>query len=117
MEMTNVKRLLGELSAAHGVLGCGIVSRDGRPIDMYLSHGLSSETIAIMSATVFGAAITLQSEAAKEKPSNIIINTNSCLTKIYECGMRALVMVIVEREHDEHGVMEIVGALNREFSS
>ena len=115
--MTEVNELLNELSSTEGVLGCGIVSRDGRPIDLRLSSGLSSETISIMCATVYGAAITLQSEAMKEMPQNVVISTGDNTTRIYGCGSRALVLAILAPQYDDARVKDIVGALNREFSS
>lgn len=115
--MTEVKELLSELSSTEGVLGCGIISRDGRPIDLRLSGGLNSETISIMCATVFGAAITLQSEAMKEMPRNVVISTGDNTTRIYECGGRALVLAILAQQHDDTRVRDVVEALNREFRS
>lgn len=54
--VSRVDALLGELSAAPGVLGAALVSRDGLCVRSAGRTELSRETFSAMSATVMGAA-------------------------------------------------------------
>jgi len=115
--MIEVKKLMDELSTVVGVLGSGIVSKDGRAVEMRFPGDIRTETISIMAATVFGAAGTLHSEAKRKTPSNIAIRGDECETIIFQCGKRALVIIIACPECDLAKVHDIVLRLGQEFAS
>ncbi|MDO9538134.1 MAG: roadblock/LC7 domain-containing protein, partial [Thermoplasmata archaeon] len=69
--MTEIANILEELKGIEGVLGCGIVTKDGRPVEMRLPPNMNHETVAIMCATVFGGSTTLHTEAGKSNPTSI----------------------------------------------
>jgi predicted regulator of Ras-like GTPase activity (Roadblock/LC7/MglB family) len=114
--MTEVKTLMDELSSVEGVLGAGVISKDGKAVEMRMPDMLSHETISIMAATVYGAACTLHSEAKKNRPRRITIRTDDCLTHIYDIGKRTLVTVITCEGFDTDAVDPIVTNLCKEFA-
>ena len=113
--MTEVRKLMNELNALGGVIGSGIVSRDGRAVDMRFPGNYNLETISIMVATAFGAASTLHSEAGKNEPSHISIRSDECETLIFECGKRALIIITCQG-CDMARVRDIVLRLGQEFA-
>jgi predicted regulator of Ras-like GTPase activity (Roadblock/LC7/MglB family) len=113
--MNMVGKLLDELKGTTGVLGCGIVTRDGRPVEMRLPERMNQETIAIMCATVFGGSTTLHTEAGKSTPTSIKTKTDGYRTEIFQCGRRSLAIVMEEEISDKEHIREIVVKLGTEF--
>ena len=108
---------MDDLNSVKGVMGSGIVSKDGRPVEMRLPKALSQETISIMAATVYGAACTLHSEANKTTPGCISIKTEDCETHIYDIGKRTLATVMTSQGFDLSEVRPIIEKLSQEFNS
>ena len=113
--MNEIAKLLDQLSATKGVLGCGIVTKDGRPVEMRLPDKMNKETIAIMCATVFGGSTTLHTEAGKATPTSIKTKTDGYRTAIYQCGRRSLAIVMLEENPDKEQIKELVYKLGTEF--
>jgi len=113
--MTEVRNILDQLKATEGVIGCGIVSKDGRPVEMRLPANMNVETIAIMAATVFGGSMTLNTEAGKNNPNIIKIKTEGFKTTIYQCGRRSLAVVMMEESSDAEKIMDYINQLGDEF--
>jgi len=113
--MTEVRKILDQLNALEGIIGCGIVSKDGRPVEMRLPSSMNVETIAIMAATVFGGSMTLNTEAGKQNPRAIKIKTEGFKTAIYQCGRRSLAIVMMDEKSDYEKVLELVEQLGNEF--
>ena len=113
--MTDVRKLMDDLNSLDGVTGSGIVSRDGRAVDMRFPAEFNTETIAIMVATVFGAAGTLQTEAGERTPGHISISGEDGETLIFECGKRALIIIACQ-ECDMARVQDMVLKLGQEFA-
>jgi predicted regulator of Ras-like GTPase activity (Roadblock/LC7/MglB family) len=115
--MNEISRILDQLSETKGVLGCGVVTKDGRPVEMRLPDGMNKETIAIMCATVFGGSTTLHTEAGKAVPTSIKTKTDGYKTAIFQCGRRSLAIVMLEENPDDTRVKELVKKLGTEFGS
>lgn len=115
--MIDIKTLMDELNAVQGVMGSGIVSKDGRPVEMRLPKALSQDTICIMAATVYGAACTLHSEANKNIPRCISIKTEDYETHIYDIGKRALATVMTCEGFNLAEVKPFIDRISQEFSS
>ena len=113
--MTEVRKILDQLKALEGIIGCGIVSKDGRLVEMRLPSNMNVETIAIMAATVFGGSMTLNTEAGKQNPRTINIRSEGFKTAICQCGRRSLAIVMMEEKSDYDKVMEYIGQLESEF--
>ncbi len=113
--MSMIEKLLDELNGTKGVLGCGIVTRDGRPVEMRLPEKMNKETIAIMAATVFGGSTTLHTEAGKATPTSIKTKTDGYRTEIYQCGRRSLAIVMQDEQADKSQIKDIVHKLGSEF--
>jgi predicted regulator of Ras-like GTPase activity (Roadblock/LC7/MglB family) len=113
--MSMIVELLDELKSAKGVLGCGIVTRDGRPVEMRLPEKMNSETIAIMCATVFGGSMTLHTEAGKSTPTSIKTDADGYCTEIFQCGRRSLAIIMHDTGSDQKQIMDIVHKLGSEF--
>jgi len=113
--MIEIKKLMDEMNSVQGVMGSGVVSKDGRPVEMRLPQELSQETISIMAATVYGAACTLHSEAKKTLPGSISIKTNGCETHIYDVGKRTLAAVMTCEGFDTAQLRPYIDRLSAEF--
>ena len=113
--MTEVRKILDQLNTTEGVIGCGIVSKDGRPVEMRLPPNMNVETIAIMAATVFGGSMTLNTEAGKQNPRTIKINTDDFKTTICQCGRRSLAIVMMDDNTDKEKVNDYLDQLGNEF--
>lgn len=115
--MNEINKILDQLRETKGVLGCGVVTKDGRPVEMRLPDGMNKETIAIMCATVFGGSTTLHTEAGKAVPTSIKTKTDGYKTAIFQCGRRSLAIVMLEENPDDTQVKELVKKLGTEFGS
>ncbi len=115
--MTEVRKILDQLKTTNGVMGCGIVSKDGRPVEMRLPPNMNSETIAIMAATVFGGSMTLNTEAGKASPRIIKINSEGFKTTITQCGRRSLAVIMMNDNTDLEAVNGHLNKLSIEFGS
>ncbi|MDD4308007.1 MAG: roadblock/LC7 domain-containing protein [Thermoplasmata archaeon] len=115
--MNEIGKLLDQLSRTKGVLGCGIVTKDGRPVEMRLPEKINKETIAIMCATVFGGSTTLHTEAGKATPTSIKTKAVGYTTAIYQCGRRSLAIVMLEDDPDKEQIKDIVQKLGTEFGA
>jgi len=113
--MSEIVKLIDQLSKTKGVLGCGIVSKDGRPVEMRLPENMNRETIAIMCATVFGGSTTLHTEAGKATPTSINTKAIGYTTAIYQCGRRSLAIVMLEDDPDKDQINDIIKKLGTEF--
>jgi predicted regulator of Ras-like GTPase activity (Roadblock/LC7/MglB family) len=115
--MNEINSILDKLKSTRGVLGCGVVSKDGRPVEMRLPEQINIETFAIMCATVFGGSTTLHTEAGKPVPTSIKTKTAGYRTAIYQCGRRSLAVVMLEENPDDVQVKELVKQLGTVFTS
>ncbi|MFO7618659.1 MAG: roadblock/LC7 domain-containing protein [Thermoplasmata archaeon] len=113
--MNEIGKLLDQLNDTEGVLGCGIVTRDGRPVEMRLPDKMNQETIAIMCATVFGGSTTLHTEAGKSVPTSIKTKAEGYRTEIFQCGRRSLAIIMHDEQSDKAQIKEIVQKLGTEF--
>lgn len=115
--MTEVRKIMDQLKATEDIIGCGIVSKDGRPVEMRLPPNMNLETISIMAATVFGGSLTLNTEAGKQSPQTIKIKGEGFNTTIYQCGRRSLVIVMMDENSDNEKVKEYIDQLGNEFGA
>ena len=115
--MTEVRKLLEDVMAVFGILGCGVVSRDGRAVEVILPKNAKSETFSIMAATVFGASVTLHTDAGAPQPTEVIIKAGKIETSISECGKRALVFIIRGDDYDSAKVEEKLKAIRTLFTA
>lgn len=113
--MIEVRKILDQLKSTQGVIGCGIVSKEGRPVEMRLPPNMNVDTIAIMAATVFGGSMTLNTEAGKNKPQTIKIKSEGFNTTIYQCGRRSLAIVMADEESDHEKMSGFINQLENEF--
>ena len=115
--MPEIAKLMDQLKDVKGVLGCGIVTRDGRPVEMRLPEKMNQETIAIMCATVFGGSTTLHTEAGKSTPTKIKTRTEGYRTEIFQCGRRSLAIIMQEDGSDKKQIQDILQMLGTAFGT
>ncbi len=113
--MTEVRMILDQLKATPGIIGCGIVSKDGRPVEMRLPPDMNVETIAIMAATIFGGSMTMSTEAGKKNHITIKVKSEGFNTTISQCGRRSLTIVMMKEVSDYEKVKDYIGQLENEF--
>ena len=102
--MIEVRKILDQLKSTEGVIGCGVVSKDGRPVELRTPDKMNSQTVAIMAATVYGGSMTLSTEAGKSIPKNIRIDGEDFKTIIRQCGRRSLAIVMMDNDSQKDKV-------------
>lgn len=85
------------------------VSRDGSVLFSDVPPGVSTETFAVMCATILGAAATGSSEFDHAPPEQIIIEGSDSKTVIVASGPKAFLVAVVDKSADVTNVLYEVG--------
>ncbi len=71
--VADLTKELDALASEHGVEISAVVTRSGAPIAWHLPSGQSAETIATLSATIFGASEVIYTGHGWDKPKKVTI--------------------------------------------
>ncbi len=93
-----VDKVLVDLQKIGGMEACAVVSRDGLLIRGISQKGLFANSIAAMSATMFGAAENATIEAGKGVPQRVIVESEKERLIAVGAGSKALLVVIVDSD-------------------
>ena len=88
---------LNQLIKEKNAIGALLLRRDGYPIKVNLPPHLHTETVAIMMATVYGAAYTSTTHIKNELPKNIVIESDSLRIEITPLENSRILAVIIEK--------------------
>lgn len=106
MATANVRGAIQDLRARIGGIAAALVSGDGGLLFADVPAEVHPETFAVMSATVFGAAVTAAEELGKVIPSRIVAEGTDATTIIVGCGRRAILVAVVPPTADLSAVTE-----------
>ncbi len=91
-----IDRILSDLKNVGGVDACAAATRDGLLIGAIMEQRQFAESLAAMSATMFGAAETATTELGKGMPSRVIVESEHGRLIAVGAGPKALLTVLVD---------------------
>ncbi len=91
---------LDNLMEKEGVMGSALITRDGGVLIADLPSGIHSETFAIMCATIFGAAHTINSDLEIGSPESVSVNAQKGKFIIAKAGRKELLAVVVDDDSE-----------------
>lgn len=97
----DIDEILSKLIKYEGVKGYAIISRDGILGINSLPPETHGETVAIMAATMYGGAITQQSELRKDGSPCIRIESDDGLSLIISTGKESILLVTGDKKLEE----------------
>lgn len=93
--VTELTRELERLDKEQGVEISAVITRSGAPIAWHLPAGASAETIATLSATIFGASEVIFTSHGLEKPRKVTVETGSAGTMVTRSlGRKAILLLM-----------------------
>ena len=93
MDETISRSQLSEISA--------VITRSGAPIAWHLPNGSSAETIATLSATIFGASEVIYTGTGWEKPRKVTIESSEQGTLITRSLGNKAILVLMSKSMDK----------------
>jgi len=97
-----IDKLKGLLDA----VAVAIVSDDGRMLHSVLPSGVSTESFAVMSATIVGAAATVSSDLKQTPPDHIVIRGNNFTTILARFDPESLLVTVVGASADPDQLLQ-----------
>lgn len=96
--VTDLTKELDTLASEHGVEISAVITRSGAPIAWHLPNGTSAETIATLSATIFGASEVIYTGHGWDKPRKITIEADELGTLISRSlGSKAILVLMSKK--------------------
>ena len=96
--MAELNRELEKLDKEHGVEISAVITRSGAPIAWHLPPGISAETIATLSATIFGASEVIFTGSGWDKPLKVSIETTPIGALITRSLGRKAILVVMSKK-------------------
>jgi predicted regulator of Ras-like GTPase activity (Roadblock/LC7/MglB family) len=66
---------LDNLETEHGIEMSAVISRSGVPIAWHITKEASAETVATLSATIFGASEVIYTSQGRQPPQRVIVES------------------------------------------
>jgi len=101
-----LKPALRALRQSCGAIASAVISRDGLVIAADVPEGISTETFAIMCATLMGAASTANSELRVGTPRHIIVESEEAKMLVVGGGRKAIVVAVIGRKGDANSALK-----------
>jgi len=93
--VADLTKELDALASEQGVEISAVITRSGAPIAWHLPNGTSAETIATLSATIFGASEVIYTGHGWEKPRKVTIEAGEQGTLITRSlGTKAILVLM-----------------------
>ncbi len=108
-----VKEALAAFSQQHQGVHFALVSREGLPVASKLPGAVHEETFAIMSATMLGAASTVNNELKGEEPEVISVQSSNFETFLSGVTKDLLVVLISGPETPRAAILEFLAGLRK----
>ncbi len=100
-KLKKLKEVLNRLKNVDGINNCLIVTKDGI---LLVSCGeretKDPETVAAMSATIFGAARATAREIGSSDVDHVVVHTNKDTILVNEAGEKLILVSILKRDFD-----------------
>jgi len=108
-----IKEALSAFSQQHQGVHYALVSREGLPVASKLPNAVHEETFAIMSATMLGAASTVNNELKGDEPEFISVKSPNFETFLSGVTKDLLVVLISPTSTSRDAMVEFLGSLRR----
>lgn len=96
MATESVPAVLRDLRTRTGGIAAALVARNGLVLFADLPESVFPETLAVMYATILGAATTANSELDRARPEMIVIEGPDSKSVLVGTGENALLVVVVD---------------------
>ena len=96
-----LKGVLDKTSASEGIEIAGIVSRNGIPIVCNVPPGSQVDTFSTLSATIMGAAEVVFTGVGKDKPSVVLISSQSSNMICTPISQKSLLVLMGDKSFEE----------------
>ena len=94
--VTEVRRVLEELSQDHGMTMAAVISRAGIPIAWNLPKDVHLENFATLSATLVGAAEVIYTGLGRPSPNRITVDSPDGTLVAIGIGPKAFLVLLAE---------------------
>ena len=98
--VADLTKELDALASEQGVEISAVITRSGAPIAWHLPNGTSAETIATLSATIFGASEVIYTGSGWEKPRKVTIEAGEEGTLITRSLGNKAILVLMSKTMD-----------------
>ena len=99
--VADLTKELDALASEQGVEISAVITRSGAPIAWHLPNGTSAETIATLSATIFGASEVIYTGSGWEKPRKVTIEAGENGTLITRSLGNKAILVLMSKTMDK----------------
>ena len=99
--VADLTKELDALASEQGIEISAVITRSGAPIAWHLPNGSSAETIATLSATIFGASEVIYSGSGWEKPRKVTIEAGEHGTLITRSLGNKAILVLMSKTMDK----------------
>lgn len=108
-----IKEALAAFTQHHQGVHFALVSREGLPVSSKLPPAVHEETFAIMSATMLGAASTVNNELKGDEPDFISVKSGQFETFLSGVTKDMLVVLIVSGSVSREAVLDFLSGLRQ----
>jgi len=108
-----IKEALSAFAQQHQGVHYALVSREGLPVASKLPNAVHEETFAIMSATMLGAAATVNNELKGEEPEYLTVKSSNFETFLTGVTKDLLVVLISPNAGARDATVEFLLSLRR----
>ncbi|MDG6257026.1 MAG: roadblock/LC7 domain-containing protein [Methanomicrobiaceae archaeon] len=95
-----IQGLIDAVMALDGVVGCALISREGRMLGSTLGENVPGSVLAAMSATVAASTDAAASILHMKNPSLVLCESEDGTLSISSAGETALITAIIDRSAD-----------------
>ena len=99
--VADLTKELDTLASEQGIEISAVITRSGAPIAWHLPNGTSAETIATLSATIFGASEVIYTGSGWEKPRKVTIEAGEQGTLITRSLGNKAILVLMSKTMDK----------------
>ena len=99
--VADLTKELDALASEQGIEISVVITRSGAPIAWHLPNGTSAETIATLSATIFGASEVIYTGSGWEKPTQVTIEAGKQGTFITRSLGNKAILVLMSKNMDK----------------
>ena len=100
---------LDNLESEHGIETSAVISRSGVPIAWHISEESSAETVATLSATIFGASEVIFTSQGRAPPQKVMVESESGGAMI-TCSLGKKALLILMSSKMDNSALSSVAA-------
>ena len=98
--VAELNKELERLDSEYGIEISAVITRSGAPIAWHLPPGMSAETIATLSATIFGASEVIFTGSGWDKPNKVVVETSPRSSMVIRGLGRKAIFVLMSNKLD-----------------